>query len=91
MPSTMLSGSNPLPFESERIIDIYIFFFLWLVCGPISWDNITLCSIAMEKDSTAAIFGEDVAFGGVFRASTGLRDKFGAHRVFNTPLSEQGT
>ena len=33
--------------------------------------------IAMEKDPTAAIFGEDVAFGGVFRCTVGLRDKFG--------------
>lgn len=47
-------------------------------------------SIAMEKDPHACIFGEDVAFGGVFRCSTGLREKFGADRVFNTPLCEQG-
>jgi 2-oxoisovalerate dehydrogenase E1 component beta subunit len=46
--------------------------------------------IAMETDSTAAIFGEDVGFGGVFRCSANLRDKYGSHRVFNTPLSEQG-
>lgn len=36
------------------------------------------------------MFGEDVAFGGVFRASSGLREEFGTTRVFNTPLSEQG-
>ena len=47
-------------------------------------------SVAMEADPTACIFGEDVAFGGVFRCSTGLREKFGNHRVFNTPLCEQG-
>ncbi len=35
------------------------------------------------------VFGEDVAFGGVFRCSMGLKDKFGGNRVFNTPLSEQ--
>lgn len=35
------------------------------------------------------MFGEDVAFGGVFRCSVDLREKFGEHRVFNTPLSEQ--
>ncbi|VDD90365.1 unnamed protein product [Enterobius vermicularis] len=46
--------------------------------------------IAMEKDPTACVLGEDVAFGGVFRCTVGLRDKYGADRVFNTPLCEQG-
>jgi len=45
---------------------------------------------AMETDPTACVFGEDVAFGGVFRCSVDLREKFGAARCFNTPLSEQG-
>jgi 2-oxoisovalerate dehydrogenase E1 component beta subunit len=40
----------------------------------------------MQTDPTAAVFGEDVAFGGVFRCSVGLRAEFGASRVFNTPL-----
>merc|ERR1719447_1437323 len=46
--------------------------------------------ITLEDDPTACIFGEDVAFGGVFRVTKDLRDKFGADRVFNSPLSEQG-
>jgi 2-oxoisovalerate dehydrogenase E1 component beta subunit len=46
--------------------------------------------VAMQKDSTACIFGEDVAFGGVFRATVDLREKHGKDRVFNTPLCEQG-
>lgn len=43
-----------------------------------------------EKDPTAMLLGEDVAFGGVFRCSIDLQKKFGSDRVFNTPLCEQG-
>ena len=46
--------------------------------------------IAMQSDPSAIVFGEDVAFGGVFRCSQNLREEFGDARVFNTPLSENG-
>merc|ERR1719359_1757370 len=46
--------------------------------------------IALETDEKAVTFGEDVAFGGVFRCSINLLDRFGSDRVFNAPLSEQG-
>ncbi|XP_011213738.2 2-oxoisovalerate dehydrogenase subunit beta, mitochondrial [Bactrocera dorsalis] len=46
--------------------------------------------LVLAKDPTAILFGEDVGFGGVFRCSVNLRDKYGKDRVFNTPLTEQG-
>ncbi len=47
--------------------------------------------IAMGEDESTLCFGEDVGhFGGVFRATSGLQDKYGKLRCFNTPLVEQG-
>jgi 2-oxoisovalerate dehydrogenase E1 component beta subunit len=47
--------------------------------------------IAMAEDESTLCFGEDVGhFGGVFRATSGLQDKYGKMRCFNTPLVEQG-
>jgi len=45
---------------------------------------------ALRFDESTLVFGEDVAFGGVFRCSMNLATEFGSERVFNTPLSEQG-
>ncbi|WP_448547723.1 alpha-ketoacid dehydrogenase subunit beta [Thalassotalea fusca] len=47
--------------------------------------------IAMAENDRALCFGEDVGhFGGVFRATSGLQEKYGKSRCFNTPLVEQG-
>lgn len=46
---------------------------------------------AMEENEKVMVFGEDVGhFGGVFRATSNLQQKFGRDRCFNTPLTEQG-
>lgn len=51
--------------------------------------NHALCHV-FDDDETACTFGEDVGFGGVFRCTDGMSEKYGADRVFSTPLSEQG-
>ena len=44
-----------------------------------------------ERDETVVSFGEDAGFyGGVFRCTAGLQEKFGKHRSFDTPLAEGG-
>jgi pyruvate/2-oxoglutarate/acetoin dehydrogenase E1 component len=43
----------------------------------------------LERDERVIVFGEDVAAaGGVFAATPGLHEKYGAARVFDTPISE---
>jgi pyruvate/2-oxoglutarate/acetoin dehydrogenase E1 component len=45
----------------------------------------------MERDGSVLVMGEDVGrAGGVFRATAGLRDRFGPDRCVDTPLAEAG-
>src|SRR3569833_476802 len=45
----------------------------------------------MERDPEVFIIGEEVAqYQGTFRVTEGLLDKFGAERVGDTPISEEG-
>lgn len=47
--------------------------------------------VEMARDENMIIMGEDIGrFGGVFRATDGLLDKYGEARVIDTPLSEAG-
>ncbi len=42
----------------------------------------------MKRDDRIMVMGEDVGEGGVFRATEGLRQEFGADRCLDTPLAE---
>jgi pyruvate/2-oxoglutarate/acetoin dehydrogenase E1 component len=45
----------------------------------------------LARDANVMVLGEDVGrAGGVFRATAGLLDKFGANRCVDTPLAEAG-
>jgi pyruvate/2-oxoglutarate/acetoin dehydrogenase E1 component len=45
----------------------------------------------IERDESVVVMGIDVgAAGGVFRVTKGLQEKFGADRVMDTPITEEG-
>lgn len=47
--------------------------------------------VCMERDDNVCVFGEDVGYyGGVFRATAGLQEKYGKTRSFDTPINECG-
>jgi 2-oxoisovalerate dehydrogenase E1 component beta subunit len=47
--------------------------------------------VCMGRDGNVVVFGEDVGyFGGVFRCTQGLQQKYGRTRCFDTPISELG-
>src|SRR5690606_27119983 len=47
--------------------------------------------VGLEKDSHVLIMGEGVRrTGGVFRITDGLHEKYGEHRVIDTPVAESG-
>jgi pyruvate dehydrogenase E1 component beta subunit len=47
--------------------------------------------VELDRDANVMVMGEDVGrAGGVFRATAGLLDRFGADRCVDTPLAEAG-
>jgi pyruvate/2-oxoglutarate/acetoin dehydrogenase E1 component len=47
--------------------------------------------VELARDDSVMVLGEDVGrLGGVFRATAGLRDRFGPDRCVDTPLAEAG-
>ncbi|MBD2761697.1 alpha-ketoacid dehydrogenase subunit beta [Kocuria sp. cx-455] len=48
-------------------------------------------SRAMAENPKVMLMGEDIgSLGGVYRVTEGLKDRYGAHRVLDTPLGEAG-
>jgi len=47
--------------------------------------------VSMAKNDDVVVFGEDVGyFGGVFRCTQGLQQKYGSDRCFDAPINELG-
>jgi 2-oxoisovalerate dehydrogenase E1 component beta subunit len=47
--------------------------------------------VSMSRDDNVVAFGEDVGFfGGVFRCTQSLQQKYGSSRCFDTPINELG-
>jgi 2-oxoisovalerate dehydrogenase E1 component beta subunit len=47
--------------------------------------------VSMGRDDNVVVYGEDVGFfGGVFRCTQGLQQKYGVNRCFDAPINELG-
>jgi acetoin:2,6-dichlorophenolindophenol oxidoreductase subunit beta len=59
--------------------------------AELSFRNAVAAALAQEmaRDERVVLLGEDVACGGVFKTTLGLRERFGPDRVWDTPISEQ--
>ena len=88
-----------LLFLTGCLSDIFIFYILkgimMSLCNRQTFCCIVnavvfLASYILHLLYVTVVFGEDVAFGGVFRCTLDLQKKFGKDRVFNSPLCEQG-
>jgi len=72
------SGQTVTPPESRAVNNVTL---VEAVNMALAWE--------MEHDENVVLLGEDIATnGGVFRATVGLKERFGYRRVMDTPLAE---
>jgi 2-oxoisovalerate dehydrogenase E1 component len=85
------------PVSEEELADIYAphFYISSTWVNPVKTEKRFIDAIseglrlAMEKHDNLVLMGQDIAeYGGVFKITQGLVDKFGKARVRNTPLCE---
>lgn len=81
MSSQLTEGARPLDADASPAVETLS------MQGAL---NRALAEI-LAGDEKAVVLGEDVGrLGGVFRITDGLQKRFGADRVFDTPLAESG-
>src|SRR4029077_18549041 len=95
--ATAAGGAAPLQEQGGLVPEGYVFAPSRVVPQPTGARSNMLTAIRRTLDTELAlnprmlVFGEDVGpKGGVHGATLGLQDKYGAARVFDTSLSEEG-
>lgn len=95
----MSKGANAVPQEKYRCSqdkynDVYGFVCTCRIGGTVAlmymWEAIQQALVSeMDADERVVLLGEDIgSYGGAFKVTRGLLDRYGPRRVIDTPISE---